>query len=113
MTILRLIKGGEYRHITPDSLHHEAMMAGSRLSLATVYNTLHEFATAGLVKHVAVGDRSWFCTNTTPHHHFYDEATGKLTDIPGIQPEVTGMPVAPAGMEITGVDVVVRVRRVA
>lgn len=112
MTIMRLIRDGGHRHITPDSLHQEALTAGTRLSLATVYNTLHEFATAGLVKHVAVGDRSWFCTNTSDHHHFYDVATGRVQDIPGPQPLVSGLPAPPPGMEVAGVDVIVRLRKV-
>ncbi len=112
MTIIRLIREGGHRHLTPDSLHQEAISAGVRLSLATVYNTLHEFASAGLVKHVAVGDRSWFCTNTADHHHFYEEATGRVIDIPGIQPAVSQLPPAPPGMEVAGVDVIVRLRKV-
>ncbi|HLO77285.1 MAG TPA: Fur family transcriptional regulator [Magnetospirillum sp.] len=111
LTILRLIRDGGHRHLTPDSLYQEALTSGVRLSLATVYNTLHEFAEGGLVKHVAVGDRSWFCTNTADHHHFYDVQTGRVQDIPGAQPRVLDLPPPPAGMEVEGVDVIVRLRK--
>lgn len=111
LTILRLIREGGHRHLTPDSLYQEALSSGVRLSLATVYNTLHEFAHGGLVKHVAVGDRSWFCTNTTDHHHFYDVQTGRVQDIPGPQPHVLDLPSPPPGMEVAGVDVIVRLRK--
>lgn len=113
LTILRLIREGGHRHLTPDSLYQEALSSGMRLSLATVYNTLHEFATGGLVKHVAVDDRSWFCTNTEDHHHFYDVLTGRVQDIPGQQPQVMGLPEPPAGMMVEGVDVIVRLRKVS
>jgi len=111
LTIARIIHDGGRRHLTPDSLHQEAKSAGIRLSLATVYNTLHEFAAAGLVKRVPVGERSWFCTNVSEHHHYYHEATGRIEDIPGIQPQVMGLPGPPPGMEVVGVDVIVRVRK--
>lgn len=111
LTIMNLIREGGHRHLTPDSLHQEAISAGTRLSLATVYNTLHEFAASGLVKHVACGDRSWFCTNTQSHHHFYDEATGRIQDIPGKQPSVVDMPEIPQGYHMTGVDIIIRVRK--
>lgn len=111
LTIGRLIKEGGSRHLTPDSLHQEALSQGMRLSLATVYNTLNEFAAAGLVKRVPMGERSWFCTNTAEHHHFYHEATGRIEDIPGCQPQVMGLPDAPEGMEVAGIDVIVRLRR--
>jgi Fur family iron response transcriptional regulator len=111
LTIARIIHDGGRRHLTPDSLHQEAKSAGIRLSLATVYNTLHEFAAAGLVKRVPVGERSWFCTNVSEHHHYYHEATGRIEDIPGTQPRVLDLPTAPPGMEVAGIDVIVRVRK--
>lgn len=113
IALAELIRDGGHRHLTPDSVHQEAATAGMRLSLATVYNTLHEFAAAGLIRRVAVGERSWFCTNTQPHHHFYDEATSRLHDITGDQPTVANVPPPPPGMVISGVDVIVRVRRLS
>ena len=110
--VMRAIREGGRRHLSPESFHRELADANIRMSLATVYNTLNHFADAGLLRRVGVGDRTWFCTNTSVHHHFYDEVSGRIEDIPGDQPVVMGLPPAPAGMTILGVDVVIRVRRI-
>ena len=82
------------------------------LSLATVYNTLHQFTGAGLLREIAVdGARTWFDTNTAPHHHFLIEDDNELVDIPGDMVDVTRLPPLPEGMEFVDVDVVVRIRR--
>lgn len=109
-TIIRAIKDNGSRHLTAESLHKELAANGSRISLATIYNTLHDFTSAGLVRRVEVGERTWFCTNGHPHHHFYDEATGRLHDIHDANLLVGDLPEPPEGMEITSVDVVIRVR---
>jgi Fur family iron response transcriptional regulator len=100
------------RHLTAEALHAEAAHAGVRVSLATVYNTLNAFIDAGLVRQVAVdGSRVYFDTNVDAHHHFFDEDTGALEDIPADQVAVAALPTPPSGAEITRVDVVVRVKR--
>ncbi len=109
--VMRIIREGGRRHLAPESFHRELADAGLKMSLATVYNTLNHFADAGLLRRVGVGDRTWFCTNTSEHHHFFDEVSGRIEDIPGDQPMVVGLPQPPSGMTILGVDVVVRVRR--
>jgi Fur family iron response transcriptional regulator len=83
------------------------------VSLATVYNTLHQFTEAGLLRQLAVdGSKSYFDTNTTEHHHFFLEGEEELMDAPaGIS--VGELPEPPAGMEIARVDVIVRLRRVS
>ena len=87
------------------------MAAGIRVSLATVYNTLHQFTDSGLLHEVVVEPgRSYFDTNTTDHHHFFCEETGKLQDIPGEDLTVTSLPLPPPGTEISRVDVIIRVR---
>ena len=92
-------------------LHSEALSAGIRVSLATVYNTLHQFTRSGLLHEVVVEPgRSYFDTNTTDHHHFFCEATGKLQDIPGRDLTVSRLPLPPSGTEIHCVEVIVRVR---
>ena len=99
------------RHMTAESLHLEAGKAGAQLSLATVYNTLHQFTGAGLLRQVIVdGDKTYFDTNTGDHHHFYCEDQGVLMDIPGDAVRIDGLPKAPAGTEIERVEVVVRLR---
>jgi len=103
---------GEDRHVTAESLYEEASGLGLRISLATVYNTLHQFTHAGLLRQVIVdAARGYFDTNTGDHQHFFLEDEGALIDIPGDQITVAGVPVPPAGLAVDRVDVVVRVRR--
>ncbi|MGE5504489.1 MAG: Fur family transcriptional regulator [Actinomycetota bacterium] len=108
--LLRILHEGGARHVTAEALHREALGAGMRLSLATVYYTLHEFTASGLLRRIEVGERSWFCTNASEHFHFIDTASGRIEDIPAPGPQVVGIPQAPAGMEIVGVEVLVKVR---
>jgi Fur family iron response transcriptional regulator len=100
------------RHITAERLHEEAMKAGVPVSLATVYNTLHQFTTAGLLREVAVeGSKTYFDTNTSQHFHFYDEETGALSDVPMGSLELKDLPTPPEGMEIKQVEVTVRIAK--
>jgi Fur family iron response transcriptional regulator len=106
-----LLFSGGHCHQTAESLHDAAARAGVPVSLATVYNTLHQFTEAGLLRQVVVdASRSYFDTNTGDHQHFYCEDDGQLIDIPGEYIEVAGVPAAPKGMEVERVDVVVRIR---
>ncbi len=103
---------GEDRHVTAEMLHEQAIRASVPVSLATVYNTLHQFTQAGLLREVAVdGAKSYFDTNTSNHHHFYVEEENRLIDIDGADISISGLPTAPEGLEITHIDVVVRVRK--
>ena len=104
---------GHDRHVTAESLHDEVAEAGIKVSLATVYNTLHQFTAAGLLRQVVVdAARGYFDTNTGDHQHFFLEEEGSLIDIPGEAITVEGVPAAPAGMTVDRVDVVVRVKRI-
>jgi len=106
-----LLAGGD-RHMTAESVHREAEEAGVKVSLATVYNTLHQFTDAGLLRQVVVDSaRTYFDTNTGDHQHFFVEDDGELIDIDGHQIEVAGVPEPPKGMSVDRIDVVVRVRR--
>lgn len=109
--VAKLLADKGTRHVTADILHRESMDGGKGVALATIYNTLHEFTEAGLLRRVPVGDRAFFCNNINPHHHFYDEESGELIDVPDGQPALASMPTPPDGMEIVGVEVLVRVRR--
>lgn len=101
-----------HRHVTAENLHDEAQKAGISVSLATVYNTLHQFTQAGLLRQVVVdAARSYFDTNTGKHQHFYTEEDGALVDIPGEAIVVEGIPAPPRGTSIDRVDVVIRLRR--
>lgn len=100
-----------HRHVTAELLHQEAKEAGCSVSLATVYNALHQFTDAGLLQQVIVEpSQSYFDTNIAPHQHFYDVDDGRLTDI-SADISVSGLPQPPRGTKIQRVDVVVRIRR--
>ncbi len=98
-----------HRHVTAESLFTEAAERGARLSLATVYNCLHQFTAAGLLRMVTVdAGRAYFDTNLAPHHHFYYERSGELRDIPESEVAVAQLPAAPEGARIARVDVILR-----
>jgi Fur family iron response transcriptional regulator len=110
--LAKLLFRDGHRHLTAESLHAEAVAQGIKVSLATVYNTLHQFTHAGLLLQVVVDpSRSYFDTNTVDHQHFYCEDEAMLADIPGSGISVNALPAPPAGMEVKRVDVVVRVGR--
>ena len=114
VALARLLFHSGDRHVTAEQLHGEATSAAIRVSLATVYNTLHQFTTAGLLREVVVEPgRSYFDTNIDDHHHFFCETTGMLQDIPGAAVMVSQLPGAPPGTEISRVDVIIRVHRQA
>jgi Fur family iron response transcriptional regulator len=110
LALARLLLEGGDRHVTAEQLHGEAIAAAIPVSLATVYNTLHQFTEAGLLREVVVEPgRSYFDTNTSDHHHFFWEASGRLQDIPGEHLSLSGLPRPPAGTEIRRIDIVIRV----
>jgi Fur family iron response transcriptional regulator len=100
------------RHVTAEQLFEEANHARVSVSLATVYNTLHQFTEVGFLRQVAIdASKSYFDTNTTEHQHFYTEDRHELMDIPRTNVIVGKAPVPPDGYEIARIDVVVRLRR--
>jgi Fur family iron response transcriptional regulator len=100
------------RHLSAEELHEEALAAGVPVSLATVYNALHQFTEAGLLRMLAVeGSKTYFDTNTSDHHHFFIEGENKIFDIAQTPVRVVNLPEPPEGMEIANVDIVVRLRR--
>ena len=97
------------RHVTAEQLHEEATAAKVRVSLATVYNSLHQFTQLGLLREVVVeAGRSYFDTNTSDHHHFFFEEEGRLMDIAGDRVEVARLPNPPSGTHLKRVDVILR-----
>ncbi len=109
LALAKMLFEGPDRHVTAEILHAEAQAESVRVSLATVYNTLHQFTTAGLLREIVVdSQRSYFDTNISDHHHFFFEKSNRLDDSPGDQVVVSSMPPPPAGTTIKRVDVVVR-----
>ncbi|SKA18071.1 iron response transcriptional regulator IrrA [Consotaella salsifontis] len=112
VALCNLLFGAGDRHLSAEELHEEAHRAGESVSLATVYNTLHQFTQAGLVRPIsAEGQRTYFDTNTSDHQHFFVEGDNQIIDIPDGAIRINELPSAPDGMEIVNVDVVVRLRR--
>jgi Fur family iron response transcriptional regulator len=112
LALAALLFGPDDRHVSAEQLHEEAAKVGVKVSLATIYNTLHQFTAAGLLRELSVdGARTYFDTNLGDHHHFYCEEDGELIDIEGQAISVAGLPAPPPGSKLSRVDVIVRVSR--
>lgn len=110
LALAEILLGRGNRHITAESLYADAVEAGVDVSLATVYNALHTFTAKGLLREISIDStRSYFDTNTTDHHHFYFEKSGRLEDIDNAQVKLSRVPNAPDGLTVSRVDVVIRV----
>lgn len=113
VTLASLLVGdGNDRHVTAESLFEDVRSSGESVSLATVYNTLRAFCSAGLMQEITVdGAKSYFDTNTHDHPHFFWEDLRVLTDAPADQLEIRRLPDVPEGAEVSKVEVVIRLRR--
>jgi len=99
------------RHLTAEQLLGSLRHTASRVSKATVYNTLKLFVDHGLARQIHLDpNRCVYDSKMTPHHHFQNVDTGEMLDIRPDDLELARLPPLPAGTEIAGVDVVVRVR---
>jgi Fur family transcriptional regulator, iron response regulator len=99
------------RHVTAEQLYSEATAVGTQVSLATIYNTLHQFTEVGLLREVIIEpSRVHFDSNTTRHHHILNITTGEVECVEANQVDFNRMPKLPQGTEIDQVEVVIRVR---
>ena len=99
-----------HRHVSAETLFDEAERKRIPVSLATVYNTLHQFCEAGLLRSIAVnGTKSYYDTKVVDHQHFYIEDRCELIDLPN-NVRISGVPRPPTGYVIDRIDVVVRLR---
>ena len=81
-----------------------------KISLATVYNTVHALQKKGYLKEISINsDKSYFDTNTSVHHHFYDEDTHQLIDCDENEIETVNVKKNITGKKINSVEVLVRV----
>jgi len=111
LALARLLLAEGHRHVTAEELFQEARTAGIPVSLATVYNTLHQFTAAGIMTEVVVGSgQSYFDTNPSSHYHYFDKSTGEIIDVPADQVRFLRLPAPPPGKVIDRIDVVVRIR---
>lgn len=109
LSLAKLLFEGGDRHVSAEDLHAEAVANRIQVSLATIYNTLHQFTSAGLLREVVVEPgRSYFDNNMSPHHHFFVEGEGKLMDISADDVTLGRLPQPPKGMKVARVDVIVR-----
>jgi Fur family iron response transcriptional regulator len=110
LALAKLLFAQGPRHVTAESLYTEAKGRRINVSLATVYNALHDFTECGLLREISVeANRSYFDTNTGDHHHFYFQRSGQLQDVPADQVRIASLPAPPRGATIARVDVVIRV----
>ncbi len=111
LALAKLLFGRGHCHVTAEDLFNEARQARADVSLATVYNALHDFTAKGFLREISIdSSSSYFDTNTGDHHHFFFERTGVLQDIPPDSVRISHLPDAPGGAAITRVDVIIRVR---
>ena len=81
-----------------------------KISIATLYNTVHTFKEKGYLKEISLkGDKTFFDTNTKHHHHFYDEDMSQLVDIEDKNVSINYLPKLPSGKKIRSVDVIVKI----
>ena len=99
------------QHLSADQIIEKLHRAGSRVSKATVYNSLKTFSEMGLIKEINVdATRKYYDSTTEAHHHFYHVETGELTDIPSDRIDIAGLPELPEGTEQESVEVLIKVR---
>lgn len=111
LALASILFDGQDRHVSAEWLYDVAKASGADVSLATVYNTLHQFTSAGLLREISVDStRTYFDTNIGDHHHMFLEHEDKVIDVPSSSVSVNRLPDIPEGMELVSVDVLVRVR---
>jgi len=111
LALAKLLFARGHRHVSAEELFNEAKGHRVDVSLATIYNALHDFTSKGLLREISIdSSSSYFDTNTGNHHHFYFERSGRLEDIASDQVRIAALPEAPGGAEVSRVDVIIRVK---
>ena len=100
-------------HFTVESLNKKINKnKDTKLSLATIYNTVEAFTNAGYLKEILTSkNKSYYDTNIKSHHHFYDEENKELTDIKYNQIKLSKVPTPPKGKKIKNLEVVIRIQK--
>ena len=110
VALAQLLFGNGHRHVTAESLYEQAKTVNISVSLATIYNSLHQFTEAGLLREIVLNSqRCYFDTNTDNHHHFFCEETNTLEDISSEDVILLKLPAAPKGKSIKRIDVIIRI----
>ncbi|MDB9971029.1 transcriptional repressor [Alphaproteobacteria bacterium] len=101
------------RHVNAESLHKEILDTGEKVSLATVYNTLHNLTNLGFLRQVKVNSsQNYFDTNITAHHHFFDQSNNSLIDIDKATIKIQGIPTPPDKKKISEVEVIISIKNI-
>ena len=99
------------QHMSAEHIIDKLKDSGSKVSKATVYNSLNLFSKHGLVREVMVDPiRKFYDSTTHPHHHFYNVDSGELSDIPDEQVCFQDLPELPKGTERESIEVLIKVR---
>ena len=100
-------------HFTVETLNKKINKNGaSKVSLATIYNTVEAFTSAGYLKEILTSkNKSYYDTNIKSHHHFYDEGSKELTDIHYSQIKLSKVPIPPKGKKIKNLEVIIRIQK--
>ena len=110
--ISKVLFDGKNKHFTAEDLCEKVKLTRKKISLATIYNTLHSFVEKKILKQVSIKDgKTIFCTNMANHFHFFNSTTGELIDIPKDQLKIKKIPKAPKGLKIDSIDVVVNLNK--
>lgn len=112
LALAKLLFEGKDRHVTAEQLYNESQKSKNRVSLATVYNTLHQFTDVGLLREIAIdSSKLYYDTNISDHHHFYFNDIETLEDIESEKIKVSLLPDPPDGTEIQRLEIVVRLSK--
>ena len=110
MVLAKLLFEKGRRHISAEELYHEVKKDDRKISLATIYNSLKQFSTLGLIREIVVDqNKSIYCTNNESHYHLYIEDENKIVDIPTKNVDLN-IPSIPACIKLHNIDVIVRIR---
>ena len=110
MILAKLLFEKGKRHISAEDLFDEVRNEDRKIALATIYNTLKQFTSLGLIREIVVDqNKSLYCTNKESHYHLYIEDENKVIDIPTKNVDLN-IPSIPACLKLHDVDVIVRIR---
>ena len=106
--VIKQLLNGKDKHFTAEDLYEKVKLTKKKISLATIYNTLHSFVEKKILKLIAVKEgKTIFCTNMKNHYHFFNPKTGKLTDIPYKGIKINKLPKPPKGTKIDNIEITI------
>tara|TARA_B100000029_G_scaffold400153_1_gene399017 strand:- start:365 stop:775 length:411 start_codon:yes stop_codon:yes gene_type:complete len=108
----KILFSGENRHFTAEEIKKIVLKEGSRMSLATIYNNLHNLVEAGLLKKRQVdNNKSYFDNNVTDHYHLFDKEKNTLIDIPNSEIKFSKLPKIPKNKKVTNIHLVINIEK--